>query len=57
MTYNGWYARNSNQRKSYIFNIFVYIGFGIKEPKIIDIAIKPNPTKPNQTNFQKSPIL
>ena len=28
--YNGWYAIKTNQTKSYIFNIYVQIGIGIK---------------------------
>ena len=30
ITYNGWYAIKPNQIKSYIFNISVLRGFGIK---------------------------
>ena len=30
LTYNGWYTIKPNQTKSYIFNIYVCGGFGIK---------------------------
>ena len=30
ITYSSWYAIKQNKAKSYIFNIYVYRGFGIK---------------------------
>ena len=45
ITYNGWYAIRPNQTKSYIFNIYVYWGFGIKKTYDGWYAIKPDKSK------------
>ena len=44
MTYNDWYVFKADRAKSYIFDIHVKTGFGIKQPTMVDMSYN----KPNQ---------